>query len=59
MAAAFRGDRRAGKSKSFAGLLMFDAKKLNFVHSTEKELTGVFAVGGKALAKYKASICSC
>ena len=59
MAAAFRGDRPAGKSKSFAGLLIFDAKKLNFVHSTDKELAGVFAMGGKALAKYRASICSC
>jgi hypothetical protein len=57
MAAAFRKDRPAGKSKSFAGLLIFDANKLNFVHSTYEELTGVFAMGGKALAKCRASIC--
>jgi hypothetical protein len=59
MAAAFRGDRPAGKSKSFARLLIFDANKLNFVHCTYEELTGVFAISGKALAKCRASICRC
>jgi hypothetical protein len=51
MAAAFRADRSTGKSVSLAGIPIFDAGKLKFVHSSQEELSFVFGMRERSMAK--------